>query len=69
MALGGRFWLGLVGVCLAIGIGGFVLFALIGITWAAWGALGTFIFFGAVMLGIADIFDRRQQKRYEDMPE
>jgi hypothetical protein len=66
MELGARFWLGLVGVCLAIGIGGFVLFILIDLAWVAWGALGTFIFFAVVLLGVAYIYDRRQAKRYED---
>ena len=67
MELGARFWLGLVGVCLAIGIGGFILFWLIGVTWAAWGALGTFLFFGAVLLGVAYVYDKRQQRQYESL--
>jgi hypothetical protein len=65
--MGGRFWLGLVGVCLGIAIGGFLLFALIGATWYAWGGLGTIIFFGAVLLVVAYFYDRRQQNRYDNL--
>jgi hypothetical protein len=66
MELGARFWLALVGGCLAIGIGGLVLFLIIGQAWAAWGVLGTFVFFAAVLLAIAYVYDRRQKKSYED---
>jgi hypothetical protein len=65
MELGGRFWLWLIGVTVAVAVGGFLVFLLIGWAWYAWGLFGMFIFFGAILLGIAWIYDRRQQKRYE----
>ena len=65
MELGARFWLMLVAGCLAIAIGGLVLFLIIGWAWYAWGLVGTFLFFAAVLLAIAYVYDRRQQKSYE----
>lgn len=63
--LGGKFWLWVVGVCLAIGIGGILLFLLVTGAWYRWGFLGAMIFFGAILLGAAWIYDRRQARRYE----
>ena len=45
--LGGKFWLWVVGVALAVGIGGMILFSIIGAAWYAWGAFGTIIFISA----------------------
>jgi hypothetical protein len=64
--LGGKFWLWVVGVSLAVGIGGLLLFLLVGAAWARWGFLGAMIFFGAILLLIAWIWDRRQARRYSD---
>jgi hypothetical protein len=46
--LGGRFWFGLVGGTIAIGIALLVIFLLIGVAVWAWGIFGAFIFFGAI---------------------
>lgn len=64
--LGGRFWLGLIGIALAVGIGGFLLFLLFGAVWYSWGLLAAFVFFGAILLGIAYVYDRRQTRPYRD---
>lgn len=62
--LGGSFWLMVIGVAVAIGIGALLLFWLIGSAWAAWGGLGALIVFGAVALAIGYFYDRRQAKLY-----
>jgi hypothetical protein len=64
--LGWKFWLWVVGVSLAIGIGGMLLFLLIGAAWYSWGVLGALVFFGAIMLAYGYIYDRRNARRYED---
>ena len=64
--LGSKFWLELVGVALAIGIGSLLLFLLMGAAWYRWGALGALIFFGAVALAVGFYYDRRQAKMYAD---
>jgi hypothetical protein len=66
MELGGRFWLWVVGIALAVGIGGFLVFAFIGWAWYAWGLFGMFLFIGGVLILISWVFDRRQAKRYEE---
>jgi hypothetical protein len=68
--LGGRFWLFVIGVSLGVAVGAFLIFALIGWAWYAWGFFGMLLFIGAVLLAWAWVFDRRQQKRYaEEMAE
>jgi membrane protein implicated in regulation of membrane protease activity len=66
--LGRGFWLWVVGVSLAIGIGGMILFLLIGAVWYAWGFVGALVFFSLLFLGAAYVHDRRHQKAYEDQP-
>lgn len=63
--LGGRFWLKVVGIALAIGIGGIILFSLIGWAWYAWGFFGALIFFGAVLIGAAWLIDRSKARQSE----
>jgi hypothetical protein len=65
--LGARFWLAVVGICIAVGIGAMLLFLFMTAAWYRWGFLGAFIFFGAILLFIAWLYDRRQVKRYEDL--
>jgi hypothetical protein len=64
--LGARFWFGLIGVALAIGVGGILLFIFISTAWARWGLLGAFLFFSLVLLTFGYFYDRRQAKRYKD---
>jgi membrane protein implicated in regulation of membrane protease activity len=65
--LGAGFWLKAIGVVIAIGIGGLVVFLIIGWAWYAWGFIGAFLFVAAVLALIAWIFDRSRAKRYEDL--
>lgn len=61
--LGGRFWLSVVGIALAIGIGGILLFTLIGFAWYAWGFFGALIFFGIVLIGAGWLIDRSKARQ------
>jgi cbb3-type cytochrome oxidase subunit 3 len=65
--LGAGFWLKAVGLIVAIGIGGIILFSLIGMAWYAWGALGTLLFFFLVLAGVGWMYDRTHKKRYDDL--
>jgi hypothetical protein len=60
--LGWRFWLWVIGVSLAIGIGGLLLFLLVGAAWYRWGFLGALIFFSAIALAYGYFYDRRQRR-------
>ena len=66
-SLGGKFWLSVVGIALAIGIGGILLFSLIGAVWYAWGFVGALLFVLVVALGYGWIYDRRHKRREEDL--
>ncbi len=59
--LGWGFWLKLMGGVLLVGLAIWVIFLVVGVAWAAWGAFGTMIFFIGVLLLIGYIYDRRQQ--------
>jgi len=61
--LGFKFWAGLVGVILAIGIGGMILFLLFSRAVYAWGFLGAFLAFGVVIILVAWVYDRRSDRR------
>jgi len=64
-SLGGKFWLKVFGIVLACGIGAVIVFLLFSAAWAKWGFLGGIIAFGAVLLFIAWLYDRRQTKAYD----
>lgn len=65
--LGAGFWLKTIGVVVAMGIAGLVLFLILGMAWYAWGLLGAFLFVVAVLVGIAWIYDRSHARRYDDL--
>jgi bacteriorhodopsin len=65
MELGARFWLGLIGIAIGVGVAGFLIFAFIGWAWYAWGLFGMLLVVGGVLLAIAWVFDKREQRRYE----
>ena len=48
--LGWGFWLKLMGGVLLVGLAIWVIFLVVGVAWAAWGAFGTMIFFIGVLL-------------------
>jgi|SRR5215212_5178315 hypothetical protein len=64
--LGAKFWFGMVGVVLAIGVGILLLFWLVSAAWYRWGFIGGMLFFGALLVAFAAIYDRKQRRRYED---
>ena len=64
--LGAKFWFGMVGVILAIGVGSILLFLLVSAAWYRWGFIGGLLFFGGILLLVAAIYDRRHRRRYED---
>jgi hypothetical protein len=57
----------MIGVIFAIGIGGLIVFLIIGWAWYAWGFLGAFIFVAAVLVLISWIYDRSHARRYDDL--
>jgi hypothetical protein len=60
--LGWKFWLWVVGISLAIGIGGMILFLLIGAAWYSWGFFGALIVFCIIALLYGYFYDRRQRR-------
>ena len=63
MELGGRFLLGLLGVCVGAVAAGAILFLLFGWAWSAFGFIGALIVLSLLALGFAYIHDRREQNR------
>jgi high-affinity Fe2+/Pb2+ permease len=68
MELGGRFWLAVLGIAIAGAIGFLVILNVIGWAWWNFGLLGGLILISVVLLLIGWISDRRQRRRYEDVP-
>jgi len=64
--LGAKFWLWVIGVTIAAGIGVMLVFAIIGWAWYAWGALGALLFFGLLLLAFGWVYDRRQARAYRE---
>jgi hypothetical protein len=65
--LGPRFWLWVVGVALAIGVGGILLFTLVGAVWYAWGFFGAIIFFGLLLIVAGWFYDRAHARPGDDL--
>jgi len=63
----GRFWLKLFGAIIAFGVAGLIVMAVLSAAWYAWGFLGAFLFIAVVGLAFAWIYDRRQEREYEDL--
>jgi uncharacterized membrane protein HdeD (DUF308 family) len=62
--VGNRFWVVLLASLLGIAIGVVILLWLIGAAVLAWGVFGALAVFGAILLGIAWLYDRRQARNY-----
>jgi hypothetical protein len=62
--LGLKFWAGLAGIVIAVGIGCLILFLIITSAFYAWGAFGALVAIGLVLLAIGWFYDRREQRRY-----
>jgi hypothetical protein len=65
--LGAGFWLKLVGLVFAFGIGAMLLFLLVDAAWYRWGGLGALLFFSGILLVYAYFYDRRHAKAYTDL--
>jgi len=62
--LGARFWLGLMGVTLAVGIGLMLALILFGYAWYSWGFVGAAILLIAVATGAKYLQDRRARRQW-----
>jgi hypothetical protein len=58
---GWGFWLKLMGGVILVGLALWVIFLVLDVAYAAWGAFGAMVFFIGVILLIAYVYDRRQQ--------
>lgn len=65
--LGAKFWLGLIGLAIAIAIAAGLTMALIGAVWYAWGLFGVFLAILLVFGGIGYVMDRRERSRRESL--
>jgi hypothetical protein len=65
--LGAGFWLKALGVIIAFGIGGIILFWIIGMAWYAWGAFGALLFCFALIALAGWIYDRTHRSTYDDL--
>jgi hypothetical protein len=61
--LGFKFWGGLIGIILAIAIGGMIMFLIFSRAVYAWGFLGAFLVLGAIVILVAWIYDKKSQRR------
>jgi hypothetical protein len=65
--LGAKFWLGLIGLTIAIGLAVGLTLLLIGAVWYAWGLFGVFLAIVLVFGGVGYIMDRRERTRRESL--
>jgi uncharacterized membrane protein HdeD (DUF308 family) len=66
--LGWSFWLKLMGGVILVGLAIWIIFLVLDVAYAAWGAFGAMLFFIGVILLIAYVYDRRQQaSRHEGL--
>jgi len=63
MDLGGRFWFGIIGLAIGLGLAAYLIFALIGWAWYAWGFFGMLLVFSAILIAFAYVHDRREASR------
>lgn len=61
--MGGKFWLGVVGVTILCGLAGFIGFLLIAEAWYRWGFLAMFLVIAGFALLAGWLVDRRNAKR------
>jgi hypothetical protein len=64
--LGFKFWAGMIGIVIAAGIGGMILFLVFSRAVYAWGFLGAFLVLAVILIIIAWFYDRRKAKEYEE---
>lgn len=61
-----HFWLRMIGVIVAIGVGAAIVFLLIGAALTAWGVLGALLAIFVVILAAGWLYDRRKATEYAD---
>ena len=64
-----RTWLGLAALVIGLGVAALIFFILLDLAWVAWGAFGTLLVLGAILLVFAWFYDRRQDRRYAEFDE
>jgi hypothetical protein len=64
-----KFWFWILGLCVAGAIAMGIVFVIIGAAWQAWGFFGAIIFLFGILLAFGWFYDRRQKRRYEELPE
>jgi Flp pilus assembly protein TadB len=67
--LGLRFWLKLGGLIILGGLVALVVFLIIGAALLTWGVIGGVIVFGALLIGAAWLFDRREARTRREWDE
>jgi hypothetical protein len=61
--LGFKFWGGLIGIIVAVAVGGLVMFLIFSRAVYAWGFFGAFIVLGGIVILLAWIYDKKTQRR------
>jgi hypothetical protein len=64
-----RMWLGFAGVVIGLGVAALIVFLLIDIAVVAWGAFGTLLAVGAILLLFGWFYDKRHERRYAELDE
>jgi Flp pilus assembly protein TadB len=67
--LGVKFWVALLAIAVACGLGAVLVFVLFGFVWAAWGLVGAVIVFVALAAGASWVTDRRARRRWSSSTE
>ena len=63
MELGGRFWLGVLGLGIGVAVAAYLIFAFIGRAWYQWGFFGMLLALAVILLGVGYVSDRRDRRR------
>ena len=63
MELGGRFWLGVLGLGIGVAVAAYLIFAFIGRAWYAWGFFGMLLALAIILLGVGFVIDRRDSRK------
>lgn len=64
--LGWKFFLGVIGVCIVIGVAGVLFFGLAGAAFYAWGPFGALLFISGLGLLWGWVYDRRHKNVHYD---
>jgi predicted PurR-regulated permease PerM len=65
--LGLKFWLAMIGIVVAVGVGGLIFFLIFTRAVYAWGFLGAVLALGLVFILFAWLHDRRQKRRWDEL--